>query len=78
MRRFYKHTLCILENFRLPNQHLHPGLLASVSERVSERTWSDGMTMPIDEIASFECNIAGVRNCPYLSGHGIAGMPLAK
>jgi hypothetical protein len=41
--------------------------LASVSERVSEGTWSDGMTVPIDEIASFECNIAGVRNCPYLS-----------
>jgi hypothetical protein len=29
MRRFYKHTLCILEYFRLTNPHLHPGLLAS-------------------------------------------------
>src|ERR1035437_5991145 len=30
MRRFYKHTLCILENFRLANQHLHHGLLIAV------------------------------------------------
>jgi hypothetical protein len=27
MRRFYKHTLCIIENFRLTNPHLHHGLL---------------------------------------------------
>jgi hypothetical protein len=27
MRRFYKYTLCIIENFRLTNPHLHHGLL---------------------------------------------------
>ena len=30
MRRFYKHTLCILETFRLTNPHLHHGLLGQI------------------------------------------------
>jgi len=29
MRQSYEHTLCILENFRLTNPHLHHGLLDS-------------------------------------------------
>jgi hypothetical protein len=32
MRRFYKYTLCIIENFRLTNPHLHHGLLGEPSE----------------------------------------------
>jgi xylan 1,4-beta-xylosidase len=36
MRRFYKHNLCIIENFRLTNQHLHHGLLGDV-RRVHEQ-----------------------------------------
>jgi len=29
MRRFYKYALCIIENFRLTNPHLHHGLLGN-------------------------------------------------
>jgi len=30
MRRFYKYTLCIIENFQLTNLHLHHGLLGDL------------------------------------------------
>jgi len=32
MRRFYKHTLCMLHKFRAANHHLHHGLLGMLCD----------------------------------------------